>query len=73
MTPLLEKARKLNSLMQRGGNVSFDEVADLLRDLTSCNIYVVGNDGAVLGFALQDGFECDVMRNLVLENMKFPA
>ncbi|MGI6262414.1 MAG: GTP-sensing pleiotropic transcriptional regulator CodY [Succiniclasticum sp.] len=73
MTPLLEKARKLNSLMQRGGNVSFDEVADLLRDLTSCNIYVVGNDGAVLGYALQDGFECDVMRNLVLENMKFPS
>ena len=72
MTTLLEKARKLNSLMQRGGKVSFNEVADLLRDLTSCNTYVVANDGNVLGYGLQDGFECDVMRGLVLDNMKFP-
>ena len=72
MTALLEKARKLNSLMQRGGKVSFNEVADLLRDLTSCNTYVVANDGTVLGYGLQDGFECDVMRGLVLDNMKFP-
>ena len=58
--------------MQRGGKVSFNEVADLLRDLTSCNTYVVANDGNVLGYGLQDGFECDVMRGLVLDNMKFP-
>lgn len=69
---LLERARKLNKLMQNGERVKYKEVALLLRNLISCNVYVIDVDGAVLGYSLQDDFECDVMRTLVLDGQHFP-
>lgn len=69
---LLEKARKLNKLMQNGDKVKFKEVAVQLKDLINSNTYVVSADGAVLGYALQDKFECDIIRDLVLANHEFP-
>lgn len=69
---LLEKARKLNKLMQNGERVKYKEVVLLLRNLISSNVYVIDVEGNVLGYGLQDNFECDVMRDLVLEGQRFP-
>ena len=69
---LLEKARKLNRLMQNGESVKYKEVALLLRNLISSNVYVIDVKGTILGYGLLDEFECDVMRDMVLANQCFP-
>lgn len=69
---LLEKTRKLNKLMQNGDKVKFKEIAALLTDLINSNTYVIDVDGMVRGYALQDKFECDIIRKLVLTNQKLP-
>ena len=69
---LLEKARKLNKLMQNGERVKFKEVASLLRNLIASNVYVIDVDGTILGYGLLDEFECSVMRDMVLANKRFP-
>ena len=70
---LLEKARKLNRLMQNGERVKYKEVALLLRNLISSNVYVIDVKGMVLGYGLLDEFECDVMRDMVLADQRFPG
>ena len=69
---LLDKARKLNKLMQNGERVKFKEVALLLKNLIASNVYVIDVDGIIMGYGLLDEFECDVMRDMVLANQRFP-
>ena len=69
---LLEKARKLNRLMQNGERVKFKEVALLLRNLITSNVYVIDVEGTILGYGLLDEFECPVMRDVVLADQRFP-
>lgn len=69
---LLEKARKLNRLMQNGERVKYKEVALLLKNLISSNVYVIDVNGTILGYSLLDEFECDVMRDMVLADQRFP-
>ena len=45
---LLEKARKLNRLMQNGERVKYKEVALLLKNLISSNVYVIDVNGTIL-------------------------
>lgn len=69
---LLEKARKLNKLMQNGEKVKYRDVAELLKDLICCNTYVIDAEGTVRGYALEDKFECDIIREVILEAQRFP-
>ena len=69
---LLEKARKLNRLMQNGERVKYKEVALLLKNLISSNVYVIDVNGTILGYSLLDEFECGVMRDMVLADQRFP-
>ena len=69
---LLEKARKLNKLMQNGERVKYKEVALLLRNLIASNVYVIDVEGTILGYGLLDDFECNVMRDMVLADQRFP-
>lgn len=74
MKTLLEKTRRVNKLLQKSGHaVSFSEMAGVLSELVSANVYVVGKRGKILGYALQDEFECDIMRDEVLKLERFPA
>lgn len=74
MKTLLEKTRRINKLLQKSGHaVDFTEMASVLSELISANIYVVGKRGKVLGYALQGEFECEIMRDEVLRNERFPA
>lgn len=70
---LLEKTRKINKLLQKGEKVEFNAIAKLMRDVIGANVYIVGRKGGVKGYSLMHEFECDIMREQVLLNKRFPA
>jgi len=72
MLELLEKTRVINKLLQNSEVLSYEEMADVLRDVIKSNIYIVSNDGKVLGYALLGDFECEIMLKSVLEKGLFP-
>ena len=74
MGSLLEKSRKINRLLQRtGGNaVDFADMAYVLKEAVSCNIYVTSKKGKILGYSLLDDFECDIMEEKVIDHGEFP-
>lgn len=69
---LLEKTRKINRLLQKGDKVEFKPIAELLRDVIEANTYIVDSKGFVKGYALIREFECDIMREKVLDDNTFP-
>ncbi|SHJ59234.1 transcriptional pleiotropic repressor [Anaerobranca californiensis DSM 14826] len=74
MQELLKKTRKINRLLQRSTAqaVDFNEMAEVLRDIISANVYVASRKGKILGSAIVKEFECEVMKNDVLPKGKFP-
>lgn len=74
MHSLLEKTRNINRQLQKSGGrpVDFDEIAAVLRDMIEANCYIVGRKGKILGYALVDGFTCDVMDDIVYNHSRFP-
>ena len=47
-------------------------MSTVLSELIGTNIYIVNNSGEILGYALLDGFECEIMKDEVLRKEKFP-
>ena len=72
MHSLLERTRKINKLLQKSETVEYDEISSVLSHVVNANVYVVGKDGKVLGYALLDNFECGMMKDLVLQQGVFP-
>lgn len=72
MASLLERTRKINKLLQKSENVQYDEISRVLSSVMGANVYIVAKEGAILGYALLDNFECDVMRDRVLSKEQFP-
>lgn len=75
MKSLLEKTRSISRQLQKaaGNAVDFDELAAVLRDMVEANCYIVGRRGKVLGYALVEGFTCDIMEDIVFNRLRFPA
>lgn len=69
---LLEKTRKINKLLQTGDKVEFNAIAKTLRDVIGANTYIVGRKGGVKGYSLISEFECDIMKEHVLNVKRFP-
>ncbi len=71
---LLEKTRSINRILQKaaGQAVDFSEVAEVLKDVIEANVYIANKKGKLLGYALVDQFECEVMKEEVLTEGKFP-
>lgn len=71
---LLEKTRSINRILQKaaGQAVDFEEVAEVLKDVIDANVYIATKKGKILGYALVDQFECENMKQEVLEDEKFP-
>ena len=63
MTSLLNKTRSMNRLIQRsvGQPVAFDEMAEVLAQLTGNNVYIIGRRGKVLGFKLTQDLKFEVL------------
>lgn len=74
MTTLLEKTRMLNRILQKSGTepVSFEEICNLLSNVLKCNVYLVSKRGKILGYNFSEGFECDIVQQNVIKEMKFP-
>lgn len=74
MTTLLEKTRMLNRILQKSGTepVSFGEICKLLSNVLKCNVYLVSRNGKILGYNFSEGFECDIVQQNVIKEMKFP-
>lgn len=72
---LLEKTRRVNKLLQKtaGYPVDFDEICHVLSELINGNVYVVSRRGKILGYALVEDYQCDVMEEEILKQEKFPA
>jgi transcriptional pleiotropic repressor len=74
MQTLLSKTRMLNKILQKSGTepVVFNDICKLLSDVLSCNVYIVSRKGKILGYNLSQGFECDIVKNNVISEMRFP-
>jgi len=74
LNSLLSKTRKLNKILQKTGMepVVFDDIAKLLSDVLECNAYILSRKGKILGVNFSEGFECDIMNNKILSEMRFP-
>ena len=73
-SPLLEKTRRINKILQKNvaQRVDFNEVADVLMTIIHANVYLVSREGKILGYALVDEFECELMVRQVLKTGDFP-
>ncbi len=69
---LLEQTRKINRMMQSGDASDYKAFACLIRDLIESNTYIVDEQGKIKGIALIREFECNIMREVVLDNDQFP-
>jgi transcriptional pleiotropic repressor len=74
MSTLLNKTRMLNRILQKSGTepVVFNDICKLLSEVLSCNVYIVSRKGKILGYNFSSGFECDIVRENVLNDMRFP-
>ena len=69
---LLDKTRKINKLLQKTGSVNYTDIANLLSETLSSNVYITSRNGHVLGFAMMNDFECGIMIDKVVKIRKFP-
>lgn len=74
MVSLLDKTRRLNKILQKSGTepVVFDDICKLLSEVLDCNVYIVSRKGKVLGYNLCGGFECENVREHIVNGMRFP-
>lgn len=72
MASLLERTRKINKILQKSESVEFGEVSRVLSEVSGANVYIVNQEGKILGYALLDDFECDIMIDKVLSQGHFP-
>lgn len=74
MASLLSKTRMLNKILQKSGTepVVFDDICKLLSEVLNCNVYIVSRKGKILGYDLAADFECDVVRDKIVNEMRFP-
>lgn len=72
MATLLKQTREINQLLQKSEKVDYSKVAQLLSRCIEANVYLIGKDGAILGHALHEGFECGIMLENVIEQGQFP-
>ncbi|MBU3126483.1 GTP-sensing pleiotropic transcriptional regulator CodY [Clostridium tagluense] len=74
MVSLLAKTRMLNKILQKSGTepVVFDDICNLLSDVLQCSVYIISRRGKILGYNLSSGYECDIMKDEIIKNMRFP-
>lgn len=70
---LLDRARKINSMLQKttGKSVDFNDMSATLRDIITANIFVVSRRGKLLGVAINQQIENERMKSM-LEERQFP-
>lgn len=71
---LLMKTRRLNRLLQKaaGNSVNFMEMAEVLKDTISANVYVVSRKGKILGYAIAHPFETAELQITIEKDGRIP-
>lgn len=71
---LLDKIRILNRLLQKSGAepVVFDEICSTLSEVLECNVYIISRRSKILGYKFFNGFECESVKEKVINEKKFP-
>jgi len=61
MTALLDKVRQINQMVQQSAEVvdDFSPMAETLSGVTKTNVYMIGPDGAVLGYTFAEEPDCE--------------
>ncbi|TDT61584.1 GTP-sensing pleiotropic transcriptional regulator CodY [Fonticella tunisiensis] len=74
MQTLLEKTRMLNRILQKSATepVMFSDICKTLSKVMECNVYIVSRKGKILGCSLLDDFECEIVKDEVVGEQKFP-
>ncbi|MBE6097086.1 GTP-sensing pleiotropic transcriptional regulator CodY [Schwartzia succinivorans] len=72
MPTLLERARKINRLLQRSETVEFDSISRVLCNVIGANVYITNKSGKIYGYAFVDDFECELMIDKVINQGQFP-
>ncbi len=77
MSSLLEKTRQLNQMLQSGSAedenyIDFNQIADTLSEMIECNVYILGEHGALLGHHFLEGFNCSIMEHIILDEKRMP-
>ncbi|HWR45298.1 GTP-sensing pleiotropic transcriptional regulator CodY [Sporomusa sp.] len=72
MTTLLKQTREINRLLQESERVDYNKVTKLLSELIAANVYLIDREGAILGHALFESFECGIILEDVIEQGQFP-
>ncbi|KAJ51552.1 transcriptional repressor CodY [Clostridium tetanomorphum DSM 665] len=74
MSSLLNKTRRLNKILQKSGTepVVFDDICKLLSEVLECNVYILSKKGKILGYDLSTGFECEIVKEKIVPEMRFP-
>ena len=75
MRGLLDKTRAMGRLVQRlaGQPEEFKQIARVLSDLIAANAYIIDNRGKIMGYMLAEGFECDILKEDILLEERFPS
>jgi transcriptional pleiotropic repressor len=70
---LLQKVQELGQLLRSSSNqVDFNDVAGFLSKLMSCNVYIVGRKGKILGYAVHEHELTDEWVHIMQEE-RFPG
>lgn len=74
MSSLLKKTRELNKILQRSGTepLAFEDICAILSEVLECNVYVASRKGKILGYKFLSDFECEIMKNQVISEKRFP-
>ncbi|MGL5615700.1 MAG: GTP-sensing pleiotropic transcriptional regulator CodY [Sarcina sp.] len=74
MSTLLNKTRKLTRVLQKSGTEAggFADLCKLLSEVLKCNVYLISKRGNILGYSFSENFACEIMRNKVSNDKKFP-
>jgi len=73
-SPLLQKTRKLNKILQQTGEkkVSFGELSDILKEILDANVYVSSRKGKILGASMKDQSESSIVVEEKTGDQVFP-
>ena len=70
MMKLLERMRKLNTVLQRSMNIRYDDLAKLIADVVEADIFILDNDGVVYGAAIHEDSHCECIMELLSQEEK---
>ncbi|MCL6631177.1 MAG: GTP-sensing pleiotropic transcriptional regulator CodY [Alicyclobacillus herbarius] len=70
---LLEKVQELGQLLRSSSDqVNFSDVAEFLSRVMSCNVYIVGRKGKILGYGVFDQSLTEEWLKIMTEDGRFP-